>query len=32
MGALVRIKPKPHEEMKVGKRANKKKKTPPKRG
>jgi hypothetical protein len=35
MGALVRMKPKPHEEMKVGKKAKKKaakKRTPPKRG
>jgi hypothetical protein len=35
MGALVRMKPKPHEDMKVGKRAKKKvvkKRTPPKRG
>lgn len=31
MGALVRMKPKPHEEMKVGKKA-KKKPTPKKRG
>lgn len=27
MGALVRMKPKPHEEMKVGKKARPKKKT-----
>jgi hypothetical protein len=34
MGALVRMKPKPHEDMKAGKKAKKKraKKTPPKRG
>jgi hypothetical protein len=35
MGALVRMKPKPHEEMKVGKKTKKrvaKKRTPPKRG
>jgi hypothetical protein len=32
MGALVRMKPKPHEEMKVGKKAGTKKKPPPKRG
>jgi hypothetical protein len=28
MGALVRMKPKPHEDMKVGKKAKKKKKRP----
>jgi hypothetical protein len=35
MGALVRMKPKPQEDMKVGKKAKKKvakKRTPPKRG
>jgi len=34
MGALVRMKPKPHEEMKLGKKtkAKKKKKAPPRRG
>jgi hypothetical protein len=30
MGALVRMKPKPHEEMKVGKKASAKKATSPK--
>jgi hypothetical protein len=33
MGALVRMKPKPHEEMRVGKKKKVvKKRTPPKRG
>ena len=33
MGALVRMKPRPHEEMKVGKdKAKRKKKAPAKRG
>jgi hypothetical protein len=31
MGALVRMKPRPHEEMKVGKKVNKAKKTVKKR-
>jgi hypothetical protein len=30
MGALVRMKPKPHEDMKVGKKGKKKKKAKPK--
>ncbi|MEH2470211.1 hypothetical protein V1281_000542 [Nitrobacteraceae bacterium AZCC 2161] len=32
MGALVRMKPKPHEDMKVGKKATKKEKTKKKKG